>query len=82
MNALLLSFIVRQVRSIQYQLSNLKYINDGWTVRLPSPIEFEDVSDSEEEADVLVPASIPSAAIKVWIFYFYRFHSNSVIMIL
>jgi hypothetical protein len=58
-------YLVRQVLSIQYQLSNLKYVNDGWTVRLPSPIEFEDVSDSEEEADVLVPASIPSAAIKV-----------------
>ena len=59
--------MTNKVRTISYQLSNLKYMNDGWTVRLPSPIEFDDISDSEDEADVLVPATVSSATIKVFI---------------
>ncbi len=40
-------------------------MNEGWTVRQPSPLEFDDGSDSEADADIMVPALISSAAIKM-----------------
>ena len=33
------------MKSINYQLSNLKYIQEGWTVRQNSDIGFEDYDD-------------------------------------
>ena len=33
------------MKSINYQLSNLKYIQDGWTVRQNSNVGFEEYDD-------------------------------------
>lgn len=65
----------KQIKAIRYELSNPEYLRRGWTVRNVSPFEFDDISDSEEEADVLVPATIPSAAIKVQIFFITHNHA-------
>lgn len=45
----IISFVVTsQVRSINYQLSNLKYLQDGWTVRPTSPLDFDEMMEDNE----------------------------------
>jgi hypothetical protein len=42
------------VRSINYQLSNLRYLQDGWTVRPTTPVDFDEMLE-EDEFNLFVP---------------------------
>ncbi len=37
------------MKSINYQLSNLKYLQDGWTVRPRSRLTYSELSDEDDE---------------------------------
>jgi hypothetical protein len=59
----------KQIKSINYQLSNVRFIQVGWTVR-PDMSTFDDFDyvsddDEEEDEDVIVPARLTNEAIKV-----------------
>lgn len=53
-----------QLKSINYQLSNLKYVHDGWTVRLPSPFELDEIQPVQNKDISLQATVIPSAQIR------------------
>lgn len=58
--------VTGQVRSINYQLSNLKYIQQGWTVRSKSVIDMAEMNLEEVEFNIF-STQIPEfdASIKV-----------------
>ena len=47
----MIQLVATQIKSINYQLSNLKYLQEGWTVRPSSRIDFDD--SYENESDLL-----------------------------
>lgn len=47
------------MKSINYQLSNLKYIQDGWTVRPRSRINYNGNSDADDDMNLLTSNSEP-----------------------
>ena len=40
--------VTNQARSINYQLSNLKYLQEGWTVRPTTPVDFDEIMEDNE----------------------------------
>lgn len=54
-----------QNRSINYQLSNLKYLHEGWTVRPSTPIDFDMDDMDEEEFNLIAKETIDSVDEKV-----------------
>ena len=59
----------KQIKSINYQLSNVRYIQAGWTVR-PDASCFDDFdlvsSDDDDDDDIIVPVTLTTSAIKVF----------------
>lgn len=49
--------LANQMKSINYQLSNLKCLQDGWTVRPKSPIKFSNEEDEDDEMNLLTSSS-------------------------
>lgn len=66
---MMIIIVSKQLKSINYQLSNLRYIHEGWTVRPDSAMSF-DLSSDENDDDVIVPASLSSSVLKVRTFFF------------
>ncbi|CAF0776054.1 unnamed protein product [Didymodactylos carnosus] len=57
--------IAAKMRTFTYQLSNLKFVEEGWTLQRPPDFEFssDDETDDEDE-QILVPRQISTSAIK------------------
>jgi hypothetical protein len=56
--------VANQIRSISYQLSNLKYIKDGWTVRPETPINNDELGIFDEsEFNLLAQSSTINAKV-------------------
>lgn len=49
--------VARQVKTIKYQLSSQMCLNEGWTVRPPSPVLHDD------DVDVFVPEPFDPAMV-------------------
>lgn len=49
--------VARQMKTINYQLSSQKCLEEGWTIRAPSPM-MEDEGDDVFEPEPLNPAMI------------------------
>jgi hypothetical protein len=49
--------LANQMKSINYQLSNLKCLQDGWTVRPSSPIKFSNEEDEDDEMNLLTSSA-------------------------
>ena len=49
--------VARQVKTIKYQLSSQMCLNEGWTIRPPSPVLQDD------DTDVFVPEPLDHAMI-------------------
>jgi hypothetical protein len=66
------------MKTLTYQLSNLKFVEEGWTLRKPQDFEISSDDESEDEEHILVPRNLASAIIKVlsnqFIISFYLFH--------
>lgn len=72
------SFIVvsTQVRSINYQLSNLKYIQQGWTFRPSNVVDFAEMNLDEVEFNLTSPDSgIFDTLQKVTLFFSLKINS-------
>lgn len=54
-----------QNRSINYQLSNLKYLHEGWTVRPSTPIDLELDNMDEEEFNLIARETVDTIDEKV-----------------
>lgn len=52
-----LSAVARQMKTINYQLSSQKCLEEGWTLRAPSPL-LDDLGDNVFEPEPLDPAMI------------------------
>ena len=50
--------VANQLRSINYQLSNLKYMQEGWTVRPKSPIDFDQINFNDIEYNLMAQAVV------------------------
>jgi hypothetical protein len=57
--------VAARMKTFTYQLSNLKYVEEGWTLR--GPVDFEISSDEEadNEEQILIPRDLSSSVIKV-----------------
>jgi hypothetical protein len=53
------------MRSINYQLSNLKYLKEGWTVRAKSAIDLDEMNLDEVEFNLFAYNSSFSVVEKV-----------------
>ncbi len=53
------------MKTLTYQLSNLKFVEEGWTLRKPPDFEISSDEDSEDEEHILVPRNLTSSTIKV-----------------
>ena len=61
--------VTNQIRSINYQLSNLKYLQEGWTVRpVDTPLDFDDNETEEVELNSLARKSARGIKTRVFIF--------------
>jgi hypothetical protein len=50
------------MRSINYQLSNLRHLQEGWTVRPSTPLDFDDMfADEDSEFNLFVSAAAANA---------------------
>lgn len=65
-----------QTRSINYQLSNLRYIQEGWTVRPSTPIDYDLENLDEEEFNLVARDSVDSTEEKVKYFSHFLFYFN------
>jgi hypothetical protein len=57
--------VAAKMRTLTYQLSNLKFVEQGWTLRKPQDFEISSDDDSEDEEHILVPRNLASSIIKV-----------------
>lgn len=57
------------MRSINYQLSNLKYIQEGWTVRSDNIVDLDEMNLDEVEFNLVSYTPIFSATQKVIEFF-------------
>ena len=53
------------MKTLTYQLSNLKFVEEGWTLRRPPDLEISSDEDSDEEEHILIPRDLASSTIKV-----------------
>ncbi len=54
-----------KMKTLTYQLSNLKFVEQGWTLRKPPDFEISSDEDSEDEEHILIPRNLSSSKIKV-----------------
>lgn len=71
---LFLKLVAAKMKTLTYQLSNLKFVEEGWTLRKPPDFEVSSDDDSETEEHILVPRSLTSSSIKVRISIFFCHH--------
>jgi len=57
--------VAAKMKTLTYQLSNLKFVEEGWTLRKPPDFEISSDEDSEDEEHILVPRNLTSSTIKV-----------------
>jgi hypothetical protein len=58
--------VSNQIRSISYQLSNLKYIQDGWTVRPDTPVNKDELGlFDENEFNLLAQTSTSNTNVNI-----------------
>ena len=55
------------MKTLTYQLSNLKFVEEGWTLRRPPDFEISSDEESDEEEHILIPRNLASSTIKVTI---------------
>jgi hypothetical protein len=67
------------MKTLTYQLSNLKFVEEGWTLRKPQDFEISSDDESEDEEHILVPRNLASAIVKV---LFNQFNSSSFISLI
>lgn len=53
------------MRTLTYQLSNLKFVEEGWTLQRPPDFEISSDDESDDEEHILVPRDLTSSALKV-----------------
>ena len=53
------------MKTLTYQLSNLKFVEQGWTLQRPMDLEISSDEDSDDEEHILVPRDVSLSAIKV-----------------
>lgn len=53
------------MKTLTYQLSNLKFVEEGWTLRRPPDLEISSDEDSDEDEHILIPRDLASSTIKV-----------------
>lgn len=56
--------VATKMRTLTYQLSNLKFVEEGWTLQRPPDFEISSDEDSDDE-HILVPRDLSSSALKV-----------------
>lgn len=59
----MLAAVARQMKTINYQLSSQKCLEEGWTLRAPSPL-LEDLGDNVFEPEPLDPAMIAEGRLR------------------
>ncbi len=64
-NFLYFEIVAARMKTFTYQLSNLKFVEEGYTLRGPVDFEISSDDDSENEEQILVPRNLSSTAIKV-----------------
>jgi hypothetical protein len=57
-------FAARQMKTINYQLSSQRCLEEGWTLRPPSPLELEDAETEIFVPEPLHPAMIASGVVR------------------
>ncbi|CAF0750762.1 unnamed protein product [Rotaria sordida] len=53
-----------KMRTLTYQLSNLKFVEEGWTLQRPPDFEISSDEDSEDEEHIIVPRDLSSSILK------------------
>ena len=53
------------MKTFTYQLSNLKYVEEGWTLKGPTDFEISSDEESDLEEHILIPRDISTVAFKV-----------------
>ena len=59
------SIVATKMKTLTYQLSNLKFVEEGWTLQRPSDLEISSDDDSDDDEQILVPRDLSLSAIKV-----------------
>ena len=67
--------VARQMKTINYQLSSQKCLEEGWTLRAPSPL-LEDLGDNVFEPEPLDPAMVAEGRVSQG--FSYHFYSDKV----
>jgi hypothetical protein len=57
--------VATKMKTLTYQLSNLKFVEEGWTLQRPPDFEMSSDEDSDNEEHILVPRDLASSTIKV-----------------
>ncbi|CAF2989427.1 unnamed protein product [Rotaria socialis] len=58
------SAMAAKMRTLTYQLSNLKFVEEGWTLQRPPDFEISSDDDSDDDEQILVPRDLSSSALK------------------
>ncbi|CAF1185605.1 unnamed protein product [Rotaria sordida] len=58
------SAMAAKMRTLTYQLSNLKFVEEGWTLQRPPDFEISSDEDSEDEEHIIVPRDLSSSILK------------------
>ncbi|CAF0737568.1 unnamed protein product [Rotaria sp. Silwood1] len=58
------SAMAAKMRTLTYQLSNLKFVEEGWTLQRPPDFEISSDDDSEDGEHILVPRDLSSSILK------------------
>lgn len=62
-----MEIVAAKMKTLTYQLSNLKFVDEGWTLRRPPDLEISSEDESDEEEHILIPRNLASSTIKVTI---------------
>lgn len=57
--------VANKMKTLTYQLSNLKFVEEGWTLQRPPDLDISSDDDSDMDEDILVPRDMSMSAIKV-----------------
>lgn len=57
--------VAARMKTFTYQLSNLKYVEEGWTLKGPTDFEISSDEESELEEHIIIPRDISTIAFKV-----------------
>ncbi|CAF1103043.1 unnamed protein product [Adineta ricciae] len=58
------SAMAARMKTFTYQLSNLKYVEEGWTLKGPTDFEISSDEESDLEEHILIPRDISTVAFK------------------